>query len=43
VSTTTDDAFRLVRDALADSGAGMRSLGPKATTLEDVFLEGSGS
>jgi ABC-2 type transport system ATP-binding protein len=43
VSTTTDDPFRLVRDALADTGSGMVSLGPKATTLEDVFLEGSGS
>jgi ABC-2 type transport system ATP-binding protein len=43
VSTSADDAFRLVRDALADTGSGMRSLGPKATTLEDVFLEGSGS
>ncbi len=43
VSTSTDDPFRLVRDALADTGVGMRSLGPKATTLEDVFLEGSES
>ena len=43
VSTAHDDPFRLVRDALADTGAGMLSLGPKATTLEDVFLEGSGS
>jgi len=43
VSTTTDDPFRLVRDALAETGAGMRSMGPKATTLEDVFLEGSES
>lgn len=43
VSTSTDDPFCLVRDALADTGSGMRSLGPKATTLEDVFLEGSES
>ena len=43
VSTTVDDPFRLVRDALAETGTGMRSMGPKATTLEDVFLEGSES
>ena len=43
VSTTDADPFLLVRDALADTGAGMLSMGPKATTLEDVFLEGSGS
>lgn len=41
VSSQSDDPFRLVRDALAETGNGMRSLGPKATTLEDVFLEGS--
>jgi len=41
VSSSDDDPFRLVRDALAATGNGMRSLGPKATTLEDVFLEGS--
>jgi len=43
VSTTDADPFLLVRDALADTGAGMLSMGPKATTLEDVFLEGSGT
>jgi len=37
------DPFVLVRDALAETGTGMWSMGPKATTLEDVFLEGSGS
>ena len=41
VSTIGTDPFLLVRDALADTGAGMLSMGPKATTLEDVFLEGS--
>ena len=41
VSSPDDDPFRLVRDALAATGNGMRSLGPKATSLEDVFLEGS--
>ncbi len=43
VSSSDDDPFRLVRDALATTGSGMRSLGPKATTLEDVFLEGNGT
>lgn len=43
VSISDADPFRLVRDALADTGTGMRSMGPKATTLEDVFLEGSES
>lgn len=43
VSSSGEDPFRLVRDALASTGNGMRSLGPKATTLEDVFLEGSGT
>jgi ABC-2 type transport system ATP-binding protein len=37
------DPFNLVRDALAETGTAMWSMGPKATTLEDVFLEGSGS
>jgi ABC-2 type transport system ATP-binding protein len=37
-ATDGDDPFRLVRDALADTGAGMRSLGPRSTSLEDVFL-----
>jgi ABC-2 type transport system ATP-binding protein len=37
------DPFDLVRDALAETGTAMWSMGPKATTLEDVFLEGSGS
>ena len=37
-ATRGDDPFRLVRDALAETGAGMRSLGPRSTTLEDVFL-----
>jgi ABC-2 type transport system ATP-binding protein len=37
-ATNGDDPFRLVRDALAETGAGMRSLGPRSTSLEDVFL-----
>jgi ABC-2 type transport system ATP-binding protein len=30
---------RLVRDAVADAGAGIRRLSPRVVTLEDVFLE----
>ncbi len=36
------DAFLLARDVLADTGAGLRRLGPKTTTLEDIFLEEEG-
>ena len=32
------DAFDLVRDVLADTGTGMRALGARSTSLEDVFL-----
>ncbi len=32
------DAFDLVRDALAETGTGMRALGARSTSLEDVFL-----
>lgn len=39
VSHGTDDPFVAVRDALADTGTGVRSLGAKSTTLEDIFLE----
>jgi ABC-2 type transport system ATP-binding protein len=42
VTSANDDPFRLIRDALAETGSGMLSLGPRATTLEDVFL-GQGS
>ncbi len=42
VTAAEADPFLLIRDALAATGAGMLSLGPRATTLEDVFLrEGS--
>ena len=40
VSAPDADPFNLVRDALAATGTTMWSMGPKATTLEDVFLEG---
>lgn len=42
VRSADHDAFVLVRDALADLGIGVLRLGPHETTLEDVFLEGSG-
>jgi hypothetical protein len=32
------DPFSLVRDVLADTGAGIRRLGPRRTTLEDIYL-----
>jgi ABC-2 type transport system ATP-binding protein len=32
------DPFALVRDVLADTGAGIRRLGPRRTTLEDIFM-----
>ncbi len=32
------DAFIAIRDALAETGVGLRSLGAKQTTLEDVYL-----
>ena len=38
VTASGADPFLLIRDALAETGAGMLSLGPRATTLEDVFL-----
>jgi len=43
VSTEHGDPFDLVRDALAATGTGIRSMGPKSTSLEDVFLGRSGS
>ncbi|MEN8114355.1 MAG: ABC transporter ATP-binding protein [Actinomycetota bacterium] len=43
VSTERGDPFDLVRDALAATGTGIRSMGPKSTSLEDVFLGRSGS
>lgn len=38
VTFSGGDAFDLVRDVLADTGVGMRSLGSRSTSLEDVFL-----
>jgi ABC-2 type transport system ATP-binding protein len=36
------DPFDMVRDALAETGTALRRLGPRRTTLEDVFLQGAG-
>jgi len=38
VELVDGDVFLLIRDVLAESGAGLRSLGSKQTTLEDVYL-----
>ncbi len=32
------DLFVIIRDILADTGVGLRSLGAKQATLEDVYL-----
>jgi len=42
VQGAPDDPFDLVRDALAGTGTVLRRLGPRRTTLEDVFLQGVG-
>jgi len=34
------DPFTLVRDVLADTGVGIRRLGPRRTTLEDIYMAG---
>lgn len=36
------DPYDLVRDAVAATGCALRRLGPRRTTLEDVFLQGAG-
>ena len=33
-----DDAYDAVRDAVADLGVGLRRLGPRGRTLEDIYL-----
>ncbi len=43
VRYTEGDAFDLVRDVLAETGIGMRSLGARSTSLEDVFLAADGT
>ena len=38
-----DDAFDLIRDALAEAGAGMKRLSQSETSLEDIFLSEGGA
>ena len=38
-----DDAFDLIRDALAEAGAGMKRLSQSETSLEDIFLAEGGA
>jgi ABC-2 type transport system ATP-binding protein len=40
---SADDAFDLIRDALAETGAGMRRLSQSETSLEDIFLAEGGA
>jgi ABC-2 type transport system ATP-binding protein len=40
--SAADNAFDIIRDSLAATGAGMRRLGQSARSLEDIFLEGDG-
>jgi ABC-2 type transport system ATP-binding protein len=42
VTAASADPFLLIRDALAATGNGLVSLGPRQTTLEDVFLSQGG-
>ena len=39
VQLTNGDPFVLIRDALVASGAGVRRLGARSTSLEDIFLQ----
>ena len=43
VTVPDGDPFLLIRDAVAEADAGLLSLGPRSTTLEDVFLGKGGS
>ena len=38
VELESGDPFVAIRDVLADTGVGLRSMGSKQTTLEDVYL-----
>ena len=40
--TATENTFDLIRDALAEAGAGMRRLSQSETSLEDIFLAEGG-
>jgi ABC-2 type transport system ATP-binding protein len=39
VQMANGDPFVAIRDALVTTGAGLRSLGVRSTSLEDIFLE----
>ena len=41
ISHPAGDPFEVVRDVLADLGEGVRRLGARRTTLEDIFLGGN--
>jgi ABC-2 type transport system ATP-binding protein len=43
VTWNDGDPYNLVRDVLADTQTGMRRLGPRTTSLEDVFLAQEGA
>jgi len=40
ISLAEGDPFTMVRDVLADTGIGIRRLGPRRTTLEDIYMAG---
>jgi ABC-2 type transport system ATP-binding protein len=40
IRSETVDPFLVARDAIAESGSAIRRLGPRRTTLEDVYMEG---
>jgi len=42
ITAAGTDPFVLARDVLADTGAGLRRLGSRRTTLEDIFLAEGG-
>lgn len=40
ISLAQGDPFTMVRDVLAETGTGIRRLGPRRTTLEDIYMAG---
>ncbi len=40
ISLPEGDPFTVVRDVLAETGTGIRRLGPRRTTLEDIYMAG---
>jgi ABC-2 type transport system ATP-binding protein len=43
ISLAQGDPFTMVRDVLAETGTGIRRLGPRRTTLEDIYMAGDAS